>query len=178
MKNLIKILDKPPLSGDYEEILFDLPGPWREPIWNYAIFRTSNGFEWCGVFRAKSSNNFLIAEFAKTNISCIVSGGHGYIIDINQKIKVADVITEPIRSIMADQDSKSFIIARDWDIKRIDANLKESDISFPRQIDNINLIQIKDLKLSFEFHEIGVDNTCISDYYIDLKDWTIKKHVA
>ena len=33
-------LDGAPISGEYEEILFDLPGPWREQIWHYVKFTT------------------------------------------------------------------------------------------------------------------------------------------
>src|SRR5659263_156570 len=94
MKYSIEKLNKPPISGDYEEILFDLPSPWREPLWNYVLFATSSGQKWCGGFRAKDKTNFLVTKFDRKEIACVVSGGHGYIIDIDLSLIH---ISEPTR---------------------------------------------------------------------------------
>jgi hypothetical protein len=178
MKYIIKKLDSPPLSGDYDEILFDLPSPWRESSWNYVLFTTFNGQDWCGAFRARYGNNFLITKIDGKGITCIVSGGHGYIIDIDKKIKITDIKTDMIQDITVDNKSDSFIISTYWDIRRIDLDYNEHVLTMPEQADGINFKDLVGDKLNIEFTEIGASMIKNSKYYLDLNDWKIKKHVA
>lgn len=178
MKYSIEKLNKPPISGDYEEILFDLPSPWREPLWNYVLFATSSGQKWCGGFRAKDKTNFLVTKFDRKEIACVVSGGHGYIIDIDKKTKISDLKSDMIQDIIIDNNSDSIIISTYWDIKRIDSDFNENILVMPKQVDGIIFKEIIDNKLSFEFTEIGASMIKNSEYYVDLNDWKIKKHVA
>lgn len=80
-------LNGAPISGEYEEILFDLPGPWREQVWHYVKFTTKEGLELVGGFREKDNHNFLVAELENNGIVCVVSGGHGYVVDIEKNRK-------------------------------------------------------------------------------------------
>ena len=81
-------LNGPPISGEYEEILFDLPGPWREQIFHYVKFTTKDGLEWVGGFREKDNHNFKVGELENKGIACVVSGGHGYLVDIETTITI------------------------------------------------------------------------------------------
>ncbi len=44
-----KKLHRTPMSGEYEEIIFDLPAPWKKESWNYVKFTTSNEIDLTGV---------------------------------------------------------------------------------------------------------------------------------
>jgi hypothetical protein len=173
-----KQLDCPPISGQYEEIIFDLADPWHGQNWHYVIFTTSDGNEWCGHFREKDSNNFLLAELTDKNIACIVSGGHGSIIDIDKKEKIKELDRNMIISLASDNLSSSFIISTYWSIYRIDNNYNLTEINLPIQADGIYFIDTIDKKLLLDIEEIGADMKHNKDYYIDLNDWNIKKHRA
>jgi len=171
-------LASPPTSGQFEEVFFDLQEPWRGQNWHYVLFTTTDGQEWCGHFREKESNNFLVAELSDKNISLIVSGGHGYIIDIDKKEKIKDIDSSTIISIKADNLSNSFFVATYWDITKIDSELNEIELPLPFEADGIYLNEIKDKKLEIEIEEIGADLKRNNEYFIDLNDGTIKKHWA
>lgn len=174
MMTMIKQLNNLPTSGQYEEIIFDLPDPWRGQNWHYALFTMTNGQEWCGHFREKESTNFLTAELSDKNIACIISSGRGYIIDIDKKEKVKDLDSDVIISLASDNISSSFIISTYWDIHRVDNNFEVIKINLPIQADGINFLEIKDRQLLLDIEEIGADMKHNQDYYLDLNDWTIK----
>ena len=142
------------------------------------MFTTTEGQEWCGHFREKESNNFLIAELSDNNIALIVSGGHGYIVDIDKRQKIKDIDSSTIISIKADDLSSSFYVATYWDITKIDKEFNEIELSLPFDADGIYLKGIKDRKLEIEIEEIGADMKRNNEYFIDLSDETIKKHWA
>ncbi|MBL7837983.1 MAG: hypothetical protein JNM67_10735 [Bacteroidetes bacterium] len=171
-------LEHPPASGQYHEVFFDLKETWRGQNWHYVLFTSKEGHVWCGHFREKESNNFLVAELTDNNISLIVSGGHGYIVDINKREKIKDIDSSAIISIKADDLSSSFFVATYRDITKIDNELNEIELDLPFDADGIYLKEIKDRKLEIEFEEIGADMTRNNEYFIDLNDGTIKKHWA
>jgi len=120
-------LQEIPLSGEYEEIIFDLPEPWRGQTWNYVKFTMTDGTVWCGEFREKQDSGFLLADLPDKGIACVVSGGHGFIIDIDKKEKIKDLDTEPIIDIYADRDTNTFYISSYWHLHFIDNELNEVD---------------------------------------------------
>jgi hypothetical protein len=77
-----------------------------------------------------------------------------------------------------DNKSDSFIICTYWDIIRIDSEFKEHDLEILKEIDGINFGNIIEDKLNIKFTEIGASMIKNSEYYLDLNDWKIKKHVA
>jgi len=167
-----------PLSGEYEEIIFDLPEPWRGQTWNYVKFTMTDGTVWCGEFREKQDNGFLLAELPDIGIACIVSGGHGYIVDINKKEKIKDLETEPIIDIYADKDSNTIYVSSYWDLHLIDNELNEVDLPIPIGCDGIFFKGTDGRLLSLEIEEIGADMTKNIDYYIDLNERKIKKNAV
>lgn len=168
-------LKAPPISGEYKEILFDLPGPWRSQAWNYVKFTPKEGLEWVGGFREKDNHNFLVAELEKYGIACVISGGHGYIVDIEQKKKIKDLETEPIIDITTDQETESFYISRWWDLKLVDKNFNEIDIPVPIDCDGIFFKEIINRQMNLEIVERVYDDFIKSrDWYIDLDERIIK----
>src|SRR5690606_37756159 len=121
-------LNSIPISGKYEEIIFDLPEPWRGQSWNFVKFTLSDGTIWCGQFREKEKGNFYIANLPVIGIACVVSGGHGFIIDIDKKEKIKDLKTEPIIDVFADEETNTFYISSWWSLNLIDEKFKEIDI--------------------------------------------------
>ena len=168
-------LNGPPISGEYEEILFDLPGPWREPIWHYVKFTTKDGLEWVGGFREKDCHNFLVAELENKGIVCVVSGGHGYLVDIEKKQKIKDLETESIIDMATDTKTESFYISRWWDLKLVDKEFNEIDIHVPIDCDGIFFKTKNGRELNLEIEEIGADLIKNHDYYVDLDERKIKK---
>ncbi|WP_299701534.1 hypothetical protein [uncultured Pontibacter sp.] len=175
---MIEKLNNPPISGQYEEVFFDLQDPWRGKEWHYVLFTDENGSKWCGHFREKEISNFLTAELPNKGIACIVAGGHGYLVDVNKREKIRDLSTDPIISLIADYQTSSFFITTYWDLILIDTNLNELEISLPIQADGIYLKEIEGRKLKMQIEEIGADMKMNFDFYIDLTDNTVKKYLA
>jgi hypothetical protein len=175
---MITKLKYTPISGKYEEIIFDFPGAWRKPNWNYVLFETNEMDEWCGAFRSEESKSFALSENKLKNIACIISGGHGFIININTKEKIKDIDSIMLDNIEFDENSESFIISTFWQIIRIDSDLKETLIDLPIEADGIHFTFKSENKLNIEIEEINSKHTKNNDYYLDLNDWKIKKHAA
>jgi hypothetical protein len=64
-KTMTTQLNNPPTSGEYEEIFFDIDGPWRGQNWCYVLFTTTSGDQWVGHFRAENRSGFKIARALK-----------------------------------------------------------------------------------------------------------------
>lgn len=168
-------LNRPPISGKYEEILFDLSGPCRGQVWHYVKFTTKDGLEWVGGFREKDNHNFLVTELENKGIACVVSGGHGYIIDINRKEKIKDLEADTIIDLTSDQETSSFYISRWWDLKLVDKEFNEIDIPVPIDCDGIFFKEMYGRELNLEIEEIGADQIKNQDFYVDLDERKIKK---
>jgi hypothetical protein len=168
-------LDKPPISGQYEEIYFDIEGPWHGQTWNYVLFTTKAGEQWVGHFRVAERPGFKAAELPSKNIACVVSGKHGFIIDTEKKIKIKDVEQDHIIDIIADDKTNSFYIATWWSVSRIDEKLNEYEVDLPIASDGIYFKENSDRKQFLEIHEIGADMNTNYDYYINLDSYTIEK---
>ena len=167
-----------PISGEYEEIIFDLPEPWRGQTWNYVKFTMTNGKVWCGEFREKQNGVFLLSELPGIGIACVVSGGHGYIIDIDKKEKIRDINTEIIIDLFADILTNTFYISSWWSLIIIDNKWNEIDIPIPIQCDGIFFKGNNDRKLKLEIEEIGAGMIKNFDYYVDLNDRKTKKNAV
>lgn len=168
-------LNGPPISGEYEEILFDIPGPWREQIWHYVKFTTKDGIEWVGGFREKDIHNFIVMELENKGIVCVVSGGHGYLVDIEKKQKIKDLETDFIVDLTTDPKTESFYISRCWDLKLVDKEFNETDVQVPIDCDGIFFKEKKGRELNLEIEEIGADLIKNYHYYVDLDERKIKK---
>ncbi|MFN4946496.1 MAG: hypothetical protein ACK5WV_03495 [Chryseotalea sp.] len=164
-----------PTAGDYEEIIFEFEGPWRGDRWNYVLFTTTDFEEWLGMFRDNDLANFKIAEL-NNGTACVVSGGHGYIVDIDKKKKLKDLKTDRIIDITSDNKTDSYIISTWYDLTRVTKELDEVEIKLPIQTDGIYFDILIERKLNLVLDEIGADMNKIKDFYVDLDDMTVKKH--
>lgn len=164
------------MSGEFEEIIFDLPYPWRGQNWLYVKFTKSDGGMWCGVFREMDGTIFSVNQLPEKEIALIVSGGHGYLIDIEKKTKIKDLETEPILEVYADRSGEAFYFTRRWDCWFLDKDFQEHKIMMPIDCDGIYFKERIGQKLKLEVEEIGVDRTKNDDYYIDLDERVTKKN--
>lgn len=164
-----------PVSGDYEEIIFDLPEPWRGQSWNFVKFTKSDGINWCGQFREKDKGNFCIADLPDKGIACVVSGGHGYFVDIDKKEKIKDLDIEHVIDIYADKETNTFYVACWWSLHLIDEKLNVIDMPVPIGCDGIIFKEVSGRILRLEIQEIGADMKKNNDYYIDLNKKEIEK---
>jgi hypothetical protein len=171
----VKRLEGIPTSGDYDEIIFDLDGPWKGDKWNYALFTTSNYDEWLGMFRDKDLANFKVAELSN-GTACIISGGHGFVVDIDKRTRRKDLKTERIIDIISDNETESFFISTWYSLTRVTKHLDEIDIILPIQADGIYFNGVKGRKLNLEIEEIGADMKKTKDYFLDLTEMAVKKH--
>lgn len=170
-----KKLDSIPTAGEYEEVIFEFDGPWRGYNWNYVLFTTSEYYEWVGMFRVHDLANFKVEEL-NIGTACVVSGGHGYIIDINKKKKIKDLKKEMIIDVAADNQTDSFIISTWFDLTRVTKELEEIEIELPIQTDGIYFAKLVERKLNLVMTEIGADMNKTMDFHIDLDDMTVKRH--
>lgn len=176
MTNAEKLTDLPN-SGEYEEIIFDLPDKWKQESWNFVKFTNTDGTNWCGEFREKEDSNFLLADLPDIGIACVVSGGHGYIIDVDKKEKIKDINFERIIDMIADIQSNSFYISSWGAMINIDSDLNEISIPIPINSDGIFFKGKEGHKITLEIEEIEIEVTKNCEYYLDLNDRTIKKHI-
>lgn len=173
---MIQALEKIPTSGQYEEVIFDVPWSWNGESWNFVLFTTSDSQEWCGHFRWFWSNHLLVAELSNKNIACVISGSHWYLINIDKKEKIKDISSYPISWIISDEISSSFIVSTFYDITQINEEWEEIDLILPDQADWIVLKEYKNRKINLEIEFICASERFNNDYYIDLDEMTIKKH--
>ena len=174
-KTMTTQLNNPPTSGEYEEIFFDIDGPWRGQNWCYVLFTTTSGDQWVGHFRAENRSGFKIADLPSKNIACVVSGGHGYIVDIDKKNKLTDLKQDMILDLAADDKSRSFYISTYWGVTRVDESFNEIDIDLPIGPDGVYFTDKVDRKLFLKLEEIGADLKTNYEYYIDLDKQKIEQ---
>jgi hypothetical protein len=171
----VKRLETIPKAGDYEELIFEFESPWRGYNWNYVLFTTTDHGEWLGMFRDNDLANFKVAEL-NNGTACIVSGGHGYIIDIDNKKKLKDLKTDRIIDVASDNETDSFIISTWFDLTHVTKELEEVEIKLPIQTDGIYFDKQIKRNLNLVIDEIGADMNKTKDFYIDLDDMTVKRH--
>ncbi|QFR38745.1 hypothetical protein A9Q91_00735 [Candidatus Gracilibacteria bacterium 28_42_T64] len=165
---MIEKLSGPASSGQYEEIIFDLPGPWKTGKWNYVIFTKKDDTQWCGCFREQDNPSFEIAELPEKNIACIISGGHGYIVDVENKKKIKSLSIERITDVLADEKEGIFYIARWYDLHYVDNNLAEVPIALSFAADGILFKSANNRSVNLEVTEIGAELSINNNYYLDL----------
>lgn len=132
-----KILRSTPPSGECEEVIFELETPGRGSGWNYVLFATTDYDEWVGVFRDGGLSNIKAATLSN-GTACIVSGGHGYIIDIESKRKIKDLGTERIIEVVSDNQTNSFLISTWHKLVQASKELKEVELKIPIRVDSVH----------------------------------------
>ncbi len=101
-----RILEKPPLSGDYEEHSFVESG--NNTLW--VSFLDSEYLEWVGVFSQgdwKSTN--IVLPLVDKNLVLVVAGGQGYFVDPDSRKISAKTDWDMIETIVYNEETNSFV---------------------------------------------------------------------
>jgi hypothetical protein len=101
-----QILDRPPLSGDFEEHSFVESG--NNTLW--VKFLDSEYLEWVGVFSQggwKSTN--IVLPLTDKKLFLVVVGGQGYFIDPESRKVVAKTDWDMIEAIAYNVETNSFV---------------------------------------------------------------------
>ncbi|MDX3775655.1 hypothetical protein QE250_16170 [Chromatiaceae bacterium AAb-1] len=144
------ILDKPPLSGDFEEHSFIESG--NNTLW--IKFIDSEYLEWVGVFSQGDwkSNNILL-PLESEGLFLVIAGGQGYFIEPNSRKLVAKTEWDMIEAITYNEETKSFLATDGlrlailegtkmvWSGKRVSAD----GISIEKQIGAVVYGKVNDL---------------------------------
>ncbi|WP_321371816.1 hypothetical protein [uncultured Draconibacterium sp.] len=167
-----------PVSGESEEVIFDLPDSCQGQEWNFVKFTLPDDINWYGHFREKYfKGSFCQAVLPEKGIACIVSGGHGIIIDILKREKLIDIDIPRIVDIYADNETNTFYVSNWQSLHFIDEKLSVIKMPIPVTFtfDGILFKKVNRRKLYFEFEYPNTAYVKNHDYYIDLDTKEIKK---
>ena len=107
-----------------------MPGPWRGTRFGVHGF-TKRQVEWVGGFRKKTITT-IVAELEERGIACVVSGGHGYLVDIEKKTENQRPRNDTIIDLITDPKSESFYISPLVGLKIVDKNSMRLGLKFNR----------------------------------------------
>lgn len=101
-----KILDRPPLSGDYEEHSFIESG--NSTLW--VKFIDSEYLEWVGVFsQGDWKSNNIVLPVEDKELFLVVAGGQGYFVDPDSRKIIEKTDWDLIENISYNDETNSFL---------------------------------------------------------------------
>ncbi|VVS94673.1 hypothetical protein [Desulfoluna spongiiphila] len=103
-----EILDRPPLSGDFEEHNFSMSG---NTLW--VKFLDEDYLEWVGVFSQSGWSPFnTVFRIPNEKKFLVVAGGQGYFVDPNKREIISRTEWDGINNILYN-DETGFLVATD-----------------------------------------------------------------
>ena len=103
-----EILDRPPLSGDFEEHNFSKSG---NTVW--VKFFDEEYFEWVGVFSQSDWSSFnTVLQVHGEKLFLVVAGGQGYFVDPNSREIVSITEWDGIDNVIYNEET-GFLVATD-----------------------------------------------------------------
>ncbi|MCG8573319.1 MAG: hypothetical protein MI810_00425 [Flavobacteriales bacterium] len=135
-----------PLSGEFEERIYDHENPWNSAKWGYIKFTESSGKEWLGQFRGESRNVKISPQ-----LQCILVLSSDYLFKLNiHNGELEELLEHPSYRKLEVAPSGEFILADYYQIEKMTSNLKDIEIiESPIQMDFIEFLQWSDLQLEF-----------------------------
>jgi len=172
---MVELLNNIPPSGLYMEFFFEQESNFKGNRWEYVLFTKKDGEKWLGHFRCNDYNYSNVKELSCNDIGCIVAGGEGYLIDIENKKLISIVKSNPILDVFSDEPTCIIYIIGFGDVVRISKDFQETTLALPIRADGIKFKEVLDRKLFLEIEEIGGMETLNTDFYINLDDFLIKR---
>tara|TARA_R110001632_G_scaffold218718_3_gene348050 strand:- start:5140 stop:5646 length:507 start_codon:yes stop_codon:yes gene_type:complete len=158
-----------PISGKYEEKIFDLTTFWKSQTWNWVKFTTNDGKEWIGVFRGEPMN---VAVAENTNQVAILTSNGIYILDIvTKEVLFYDEQTD-FRKITGTPTKDKFVVADYSQIGIIDESFNVKFIELDYHIDNVEFREYFGNKLQVSFEKMP--DYDIVNGFLDTENWTIE----
>jgi len=127
-----------PVSGQYDEKIFDLTNTWKSSGWCWVKFTNDNGDEWVGVFRGTPIKVAVADAIMQV---AVLTDDALYIIDSNERDLLFVEEQTDYRDLASSPSSNQFILASYYYIGTFDRYFNfeviETDL-------NIQLIKFKD----------------------------------
>ena len=158
-----------PISGQYEEKIFDLNTERKSHNWSWIKFTKKDGTEWIGVFRGEKEK-IAIAE--KINQTGILTSDGLYILDIEKKETLFFNCKTEFGELAESPTKDKFIVTEFGKIGIIDKNFKIEYLNLEFGIDNVvfGKYEKKRLKINFE----KLPNYEIIDGFLNTENWKIE----
>ena len=138
MIEFAEIIDQP-LSGQFQERIYDNESPWNSPGWTWIKFVNEDYTEWCGNFRGFPNQVTSDYLFQLNRLT-------GDLIELEDQPLYHSITVTP---------KGEFLIADDYDIRKIKESLKEKEIiDSPIKMDNIEFNKWNGDKFEFTCYEL------------------------
>ena len=122
-----------PISGEYNERIYDIESPWNSPNWTWVRFEDESGI-WCGEFRGKPGKVVLSTEHKKV---LVLTSDYLYVLDCDSA-EVMEYESQPQYSDLAVTPYGDFLVTDYYSIKMFGGNLAEKEtMKSPIQMDMI-----------------------------------------
>ncbi|PIC80937.1 hypothetical protein CSV75_03925 [Sporosarcina sp. P18a] len=170
-----EIIDQP-YSGQYQEKIYDVASPWNSKSWTWVKFENEDFNEWCGELRGAPR---AVALSKKYNTVLVLTSDYlfqldrlsGEVIEYESQHRYQSLTVTP---------SGEFIIAGDYTIEKIEANLRDKILleSPIEMIDMITFTGWVNNTLSITCKEVmNWDNTFLLELDGDTLELTIKDFI-
>ena len=160
-----------PLSGEFEERIFDSESPWNSHFWTWVKFLTDDYTECCGQFRGAPREVAISKIYNKI---LILTSDYIYLLDV-QNADVLETLYFPQYINMTVAPSGEFILSDYYKIDVIRNNIsKPETLNCPLAfgMDEIRFIEWRDNKFIFTCEEFANWNRKV-EMEINTVDWKI-----
>lgn len=133
-----------PLSGEYEERIYDISSQWNSQKWTWIKFTNDDFYEWCGEFRGEARG---VALSKKYNQILILTSDYLYQFDcLNEEIR--DYEEQPQYQNLTVTPSGDFILADYYNIELIETTIRDTkQLDSPIKMEMIKFCKWHDNKL-------------------------------
>jgi len=122
-----------PISGEYNERIYDIESPWNSPNWTWVRFEDESD-RWCGEFRGKPRKVVLSTEHRKVLVR---TSDYLYVLDCDSA-EIIEYESQPQYSDLAVTPYGDFLVTDYYSIKMFGENFAEKEIiTSPIQMDLI-----------------------------------------
>lgn len=123
-----------PYSGQYKEIIYDIPSPWNSQNWTWVKFEEEDFNEWCGEFRGAPR---AVALSKKHNKILVLTSDYLYQVDCYRG-ELTDYESQPPYQCLTVTPSGDFIIADYYGIEKIESTLNDKiPLKSPIKMDTV-----------------------------------------
>jgi len=137
-----------PISGQFPEKHFGFITP--HSLW--VKFIDKDNQEWVGSFsQGWEGYATSIINFENEEKTFVVSGGQGYLIDTTRRDQLNKIVLSGIQTAIADPNHRRVIFSSGYDLQCIDFDGKSSTLFDKNFFDDIELMEIRDNKLSARY---------------------------
>lgn len=165
-----------PVSGKYEERIYDLQSSWNSQDWTWIRFTNEDLSEWCGVFRGYPKSAYLSKKY---NVLLVLTSDYLFLLD-RDNVDVIDFEEHSPYLYLTLSPNEDFIVADNHNLTKIKNSLRDkSVINSPIKMDFIEFKIWNNQKLEFECDEFySWDKHYLMEYDCLTDKIEIKKHLT